>query len=774
MSRASDLETRFQWAVDALRQPASPRWKLTAIHTFIAGTRDDPAAAEAFLLEMADQIHGMIMDLDVGGLSGAFLEETARLMTETMDGNPVLQGEPLLVRARDTLMRVAAGRYACVNDLDSVWRTLEQAGSPPEWWGRVARAPGLDVHERLDRLVDAAHGADHPVAEALDSLAFVARSARGDGPHAACTAVIETGLSADPTDPGIGGVRLLRVEILAERTHEDDVRPDVLPSDPSQTGGHAFETALAAGRRLLEEVMPSARGRYLAGRIRFESPGLPHTGQSADLAVAALFFSAAQAFLDGRRRFEIAPVIAFTGSVDREGHVLPIAGDTLERKVEAAFHSWDRVLVVPFSQVIEARAVADRLNAAHPGRNLDVVGVRTMTDLMNDRRVMREVVVPPVIHATRWAWKRKWSVGGVAAIVAFAVFVILLLIGPIDKNPASVVPTVDGMALLNAGGRRLASLVSTTRSGFPDHDDANRNRVALGDTDGDGTNEMCWSEEADGILVQAPRVLCREVDDPAPFFEMPLVFEGVFPDDPQIAVHRFRGNQVHLVDTDLDGRAELLLGLNHASLYPALILVVDPRTGMELGRYVHTGSISDLAFHDLDADGQPEILASGINNAFDLGVFFVLDPRNLSGSSPTSANRMPALHRTGTELGYLRFRPGPLSGVTSVEGVRGAKGVDVWPADQLVMVYVAEARKRPSGGGPVMEAQLIYQLSLDLAPLACISNSDYDRVERELLADGFLEAEFSPEQRKELLESIEYWDGETWRDSVFTRLKSRG
>lgn len=773
MSRASDLETRFQWAADALLQPASPRWKLSALNVFLADTPDDPAAAEAFLLEYSDQVHGLIMELDVGGLSGAFLEETAGLISEAMSRSPVLQGEPLLVRARDLLRRVAAGRYACINDLERAWQVLEHTEGPPPWWAGVAKIPGIDVHQRIDRLVEAAHRAGHPVAEDLDSLAFVARSARNDGPHAACTAVVETGLNSDATDPGIGGVRLLRVEILAERADEDDVRPDVLPSDPYPNGRQIFDTALAAGRRLLEHVNPSARGRYLVGRIRFESPGLPHTGQSADLAVAALFFSAAQAFVDGRRRYEIAPLVVFTGSVDRDGTVLPIAGDTLDLKVEAAFHSWDRTMVVPFDQVMEARSVADRLNDEHPGRNLEIVGVRTMFDLVHDRRVMREVVTPPVIHAARWAWNRRWSVGGVISILAFGGLVLSLLIGPIDRNPVSVVPTAEGMALLNGRGRTLASLVSTTRSGFPNHDDAQVNRVALGDTDGDGLNEMCWSEEADGVLVEAPRVLCREVSDAAPYFEMSLMFDEVFPDDPQIAVHRFQGNHVHLVDIDLDGRAELVLGLNHAALYPSLILVVDPRTGSERGRYVHTGSISDVAFHDFEADGLPEILAAGINNAFDRSVLFVLDPRNLSGSSPTSPNRMPAEYKPGTELAYLRFRPGPLSHVPSVEGIRGAGGVGVWPTDRLVVVSVNEALKRPSGGGPLRQAQLVYQFSLDLEPLACVSNTDYDRIERELIADGFLEAEFSSEQRKELLESIEYWDGETWRDSVFTRLKSR-
>ncbi len=771
MNRAGELDQRFQRVSEALVQPASPRWKLTVLNTFLVESRNAPAAVEAFLLESADTLQGVVLELDVGGLSGAFLEETALLVRRAVERSPVLAGEPLLTRTMTDLLRAAAGRYACVNDLASTWRTLGRTEEPPDWWIDVQRLPDLDVHDRVERLSEQAHRLSHPVKAELDHVVRVARSARSDGPHAACTAVVETGYASDPRDVGVGGIRLLRVEILAERGTTDDLRADVVPSDARQDAMKAFDAPVAAARRLLERIQPAARGRYLTGRIHFEAPTIPHSGQSAHLAVAALFFSAAQQYLEARRRFEIRPLIVFTGSVDADGNVLPIAGDSLDLKVEAAFHSWDRVLVVPFDHLVEARAVADRLNAAHPGRNLVVVGAHTLDEVFQDRRVMREVVTPRSAHAARWLWRRRASAGGIAAVLALVAALTLPAWRARDSDPVRVVPTADGMALENARGSVVGRIVSSTRAAYPPDGSNESQFVALGDPDGDGNNEVCWSEGAQGEAGGYTHVLCREPNAQTPIFDRRLVFPGLFPFDPQIASDRYNVRRLLLVDVDRDGRDELVLGLTHSLLYPAIVLVMDPMSGDERGRYVHTGAVIDLIAHDLDEDGFPELIGAGINNSMDRAVLFVLDARNVEGTSPTDPDRMPASPLPGREVAYVRFEKGPLSRLSRVEPRTGAVALSVDASDRLILVSVEEGVYRSRGDGPSHHARLIYYFTYDLRPRGVASSSEYDRIEAELIEDGWLESRFSAAERRELLDAIEFWDGARWHDSPLTRFR---
>jgi len=74
----------------------------------------------------------------------------------------------------------------------------------------------------------------------------------------------------------------------------------------------------------------------------------------------------------------------------------------------------------------------------------------------------------------------------------------------------------------------------------------------------------------------------------------------------------YRGNLLRAVRAH--GVPLLLTVANHYIWYPSQVALLDPRTGRLLQEYWHPGAIYDCLLHDLDHDGQDEVLLGAINN----------------------------------------------------------------------------------------------------------------------------------------------------------------
>ena len=74
----------------------------------------------------------------------------------------------------------------------------------------------------------------------------------------------------------------------------------------------------------------------------------------------------------------------------------------------------------------------------------------------------------------------------------------------------------------------------------------------------------------------------------------------------------YRGNFLRSVR--VHGALRLLTVANHAIWYPSQVALLDPRTGKPLEEYWHPGAIYQCVLHDLDHDGQEEVLLGAVNN----------------------------------------------------------------------------------------------------------------------------------------------------------------
>ena len=83
-------------------------------------------------------------------------------------------------------------------------------------------------------------------------------------------------------------------------------------------------------------------------------------------------------------------------------------------------------------------------------------------------------------------------------------------------------------------------------------------------------------------------------------------------------------------------RDHIAVSSQHSYSFPNQVAILDGQTGKVVSEYWHRGHLNFLGTVDLDGDGQPEILAAGVNDApeYKQATLLVLDPRKLSGATP--------------------------------------------------------------------------------------------------------------------------------------------
>ncbi|MGH7496343.1 MAG: hypothetical protein ACREOO_28665 [bacterium] len=79
------------------------------------------------------------------------------------------------------------------------------------------------------------------------------------------------------------------------------------------------QAPIAASRRWLVQTYPQLAKKFFAGRIKFEEAHPLHEGNSANLAIAALFYCAAAHFADQRQQYRLAANVAITGDLSENG-----------------------------------------------------------------------------------------------------------------------------------------------------------------------------------------------------------------------------------------------------------------------------------------------------------------------------------------------------------------------------------------------------------------------------------------------------------------------
>jgi hypothetical protein len=122
--------------------------------------------------------------------------------------------------------------------------------------------------------------------------------------------------------------------------------------------------------------------------LRFKNLSGIYKGTSFGLGAIILIPAKILNYLGARKKYRIACAAAFTGSVDENGNFVSLPDEIIKYKVEAAFFSWVKYIVIPKENYNAAHETVQSLKNKYPRKELNIIAENNVYDIFPDRKVV--------------------------------------------------------------------------------------------------------------------------------------------------------------------------------------------------------------------------------------------------------------------------------------------------------------------------------------------------------------------------------------------------
>ena len=709
------LEESFQSLLRSLKYCASRRNRLLLICEFFESLQaaEDPAAISAYAPELLQEL--------ISILPGIRPECTP----------------PWLFERASAMVVISSSHNR---------RCLE-----PEEWDKVQRT-----------LASLRHQAAGFASERGEDGVLTPTEREEDRPGFICVPMVET----EPVFSGLESIFgcLCRFEVEMAPRYSDSGEVNLFIDQVADPDGKQHQTirkALVASGHLFQKLTGVAFSGGYNIHCRFDIPNIVY-GDSIGLAAAAILLCELLRVSGNRNQASINHHAAFTGSISEDGQVLPVDSFGLQKKLEACFYSPISFVVLPKSQLEDARSIVRQLVDQTP-RAIPptLVGVEGLAEVFYDRRLTIIRKIPGYKTAARRIWKLRRPIAGTLIVVLTAVLLSEML-GPFDKNPVTTEFRDHWLLVKNQYGTKLAQYevgsdiaedaVSREHSGFP------IGGVCLYDVNGDGENEVLYRTRRDKDM-GSERIVCASVSKNRVIWEKQIRKKLFFPGKPEIQSEAFSLPVFIVGDFERNNTPTVILLANH-TFFPSLIVKLDARSGNELDSYLHIGQLADLRIADFDSTVCPKIVACGVNNAFKKGIVVVLDPRKLSGCSPTRGDYVPEPYVRASEDHYILIpRTVAAEAMGELTANNGVNAIRIDRVQRVIEARDVDFRVDLPKFGLSAPAELLMYFDQEMHPLRVGTTTDFDLTVRRIVQLGWLRAVPDKTYFDDFLKRVEYWNG---------------
>lgn len=472
-----------------------------------------------------------------------------------------------------------------------------------------------------------------------------------------------------------------RVELFRKSAPIDEVTFDnqiKTPDDPFV--GVAYD-ALEAVRGVFNrgDFRHKAVRRYHA---HFNIAGGNHqfTGDSIGLAAALLTYTQLMKPEIMRHERFLSSDVAFTGSIDNESHILPVNCDTIALKVERAFFSPVKYLVVPEDNLATAQSALEKLNVQYPNRRLLLVGASHLSDLLENRNIIRSEKVCIGQLTARRVVKYSRMTKLQVPLLLVLIWALLAIIDTKTFAPWWFDWRIDHIEIMgnrfrtvNPDGKEIwvseefeAELIADAYTKNPT--DGIRFYLIY-DLDNDRKDELFFVPKYNiKGSVHSSKVHLYDSKGRLKWAERAFR-PTTYPGDTNLLGRDVR---ISYANAGLEsvigaaGRFYLMTFSDCSSPMRLQITLLDTSGAIVSGPYIHTGAPyynSPVRRYDIDGDKREELFICCTNNRYNRASLLIIDPFRLDGVSPPYdddlfvASGMPR----GSQLYYLAVPESPLS-----------------------------------------------------------------------------------------------------------------
>ncbi len=358
--------------------------------------------------------------------------------------------------------------------------------------------------------------------------------------------------------------------------------------------------------------------------VRFDKRLGDYTGNSFGVSLTVAMLEQLLKFYRSNTAITLKDNIALTGGIDEEGAIKNISASIISSKVECIFFSSVNIFAVPRADEFVAANKLSELKKLYPERQLKIVGIQDISDLL-DRRNIVEIKKQNIVKRTGYTIRKHKLVFVLASVI------VMLLLSPyainIEDNPNYATGDHNSLLVKNRFGKILWG--KHFRSPVLDYQIGNKNYSIVFDVDSDGHNEVLTSLSIDSSG-QDKSIKCFNYDGT-------LKWEYSFHDVIETMDEKFRADyDCILIGLNYENHKQVLYAIaRHRIFYPSAIFKLDAANGKRLeGIFWHAGHVQQGLLSDFNKDNKKEIVAAAINNSYECSCIFSINLDKLNGQGP--------------------------------------------------------------------------------------------------------------------------------------------
>ncbi len=357
-------------------------------------------------------------------------------------------------------------------------------------------------------------------------------------------------------------------------------------------------------------------------------------GNSLGTALTISFLKEILSFYNSKISITPASSISFTGGMDEQGKVTNFSEVIIKQKTESIFYSDIELFIVPKNDEELANARLNELKEEFPKRDLRIIGIEDINDLLNRRNIVEIKKQLVIVRSGKFVKKN---------MVAFSLILIIAIMiyfagwWDLDTNPSIVKNENEWVLVQNKNGK----LLWKKKMGFDVRDLSFAHMPSIThkivDINSDGLNEVILAREIrnDNELISPNgRITCFSS-------EGDIIWENYFNDEikSKDMIHS-KDYFSFIIDTVKINKTKILMCFADNVLYPGVVYFIDIKNGNRVGTtlwnygHLHSGKIGDF-----NKDDRKELVMFGINNAFKRAIVFSIDIDKIEGQLPTDEKK---------------------------------------------------------------------------------------------------------------------------------------
>jgi hypothetical protein len=363
--------------------------------------------------------------------------------------------------------------------------------------------------------------------------------------------------------------------------------------------------------------------------LHFENRLGVYVGNSLGIALTLAFIEAILKHYNSPTIIKINGVIAVSGGIDNNSKVISTSKVIIEAKVETVFYSDAQIFCVPKIDEIWAEKKLLELKKINPERNLKIVGLADLEDILSRRNVVDIHKRNIVVRVFRYTL-RKWKSIILAALLTLIFIFIFAL--DFDNNPVLFQQKGKLLSVQNKNGKMLWNVNLIFDPTVIGQDLTAGSRKII-DINGDGLNEILICEEDFGYDDnRRGRIVCFDN-------KKNVVWDYNFRDT--VSTFRTWTNNyfISLIDTiTIQKSKTVLLRARNEPNFPNAVFMLDLKSGKRLdslNTLWNAGGITNSIIGDFNEDGKKELVLGGLNNGYECAVFFSVNLDKIKGQTPS-------------------------------------------------------------------------------------------------------------------------------------------